>query len=199
MIVSIFPMRQNICRGYFAFDKTQMLEVVTWREQHRDMQYLDVESYGLAYALCNKDKKPLSVIGVGAGKFLGVQRVFARTSLNLSSWPSFGMTSKKRFSYDSPNIGRHFLKWNHVGRHFRPNFQGSCEAFHRFCSDFHGFFQYIQGICPDFTKSKLLGCACNPAFYTTAVSYIDHAFQTCHIFWTWHVITWNSSVQQLTK
>jgi len=29
-------MRQNICRGYFAFDRTQMVETVMWLAQHRE-------------------------------------------------------------------------------------------------------------------------------------------------------------------
>jgi len=30
-------------------------------------------------------------------------------------------------------------------------------------------------------------------------SYAGHAFQTCHVFWTFHVITSNNCVQLLTK
>jgi len=26
---------QNMCRGYFAFDRTQMVEMVTWPAQYR--------------------------------------------------------------------------------------------------------------------------------------------------------------------
>jgi len=29
-------MRQNICRGYFTFDRTQMVEMVMWLAQYRD-------------------------------------------------------------------------------------------------------------------------------------------------------------------
>jgi len=94
----------------------------------------------------------VSTIGVGAGKFLGVRKIFVRIFTNLPekiwatlptnffpqrSWRSFfGMTSKKVFMCFSANVGRHFMKSNKVGRHFCPDFQ-------RFCPDFHG-------VCPDF-------------------------------------------------
>jgi len=49
-------MGQNICRGYFAFDRTHMVEMVTWLAQYRETQHVDVESFGLAYSLHNVDK-----------------------------------------------------------------------------------------------------------------------------------------------
>jgi len=52
-------MRQIICRGYFAFDRIQMVEMVTWLEQYRETQRVEVSSYGLAYSLPNTDKQPL--------------------------------------------------------------------------------------------------------------------------------------------
>jgi len=33
-------MKKNICRGYFAFDRTQMVEVVTWQLQYVDKKPL---------------------------------------------------------------------------------------------------------------------------------------------------------------
>jgi len=51
-------MRQNICSGYFAFDRTQMVEMVTWLAQHRETQNVVVQSYGLTYSLHNVDKQP---------------------------------------------------------------------------------------------------------------------------------------------
>jgi len=52
-------MMQNICHGYFAFDRTQMVEMVTWLAQNREAQHVEVSSYGLAYSLHNADKQPL--------------------------------------------------------------------------------------------------------------------------------------------
>ena len=67
----------------------------------------------------------------------------------------FGMTSKKRFSCDSANVGRYFFKSNNVGHNFLPGFQGFCEGFHSFCPNFHGF-------CPDFHQMKTLGARLYP-------------------------------------
>jgi len=52
-------MRQNTCRGYFAFDRTQMVEMVTWLAEYRETQHVEIKSYGLAYSLHNVDKQPL--------------------------------------------------------------------------------------------------------------------------------------------
>jgi len=49
-------MSQNICYGYFAFDRTQMVEMVTWLAQYRETQHVVFQSYGLAYSLHNIDK-----------------------------------------------------------------------------------------------------------------------------------------------
>jgi len=51
-------MRQNICRGYFAFDRTQMVEMIMWLAQYRETQHVEVWSYGLANSLPNADKQP---------------------------------------------------------------------------------------------------------------------------------------------
>jgi len=32
-------MRQNICSGYFAFDRTQMVEMVMWLAQRRETRH----------------------------------------------------------------------------------------------------------------------------------------------------------------
>jgi len=53
-------MKQNICSGYFAFDRTQMVEMVTWLAQDRETQHVEVQSYGPAYSLHNVDKQPLT-------------------------------------------------------------------------------------------------------------------------------------------
>jgi len=54
-------MRQNTCRDYFAFDRTQMVEMVTWPAQYRKTQHVEPCSYGLANSLPNVDKQPLKV------------------------------------------------------------------------------------------------------------------------------------------
>jgi len=52
-------MKQNICLDYFAFDITQMVEMVMWTVQYRETRHVEVESYCLAYSLHNVDKQPL--------------------------------------------------------------------------------------------------------------------------------------------
>jgi len=52
-------MKQNICRGYFPFDRTQVVEMVMWVAQYRETQHAEVWSYGLDYSLHNVDKQPL--------------------------------------------------------------------------------------------------------------------------------------------
>ena len=119
---------------------------------------------------------------VGAGKILGVQKIFARISLNCrksfqatlcahiffprKSWrPSFGKTSKTSWC-DSAHIGRQFFKikqrWHHFCPYFQvvcPYFQVFCEHFHRFCPNFHGVCPNFQGVCPDFRQIKPFGSA----------------------------------------
>jgi len=41
-------MTQNICCGYFAFDRTLIVEMVMGLAQYRETQHVEVESYGLA-------------------------------------------------------------------------------------------------------------------------------------------------------
>jgi len=77
-------------------------------------------------------------ISVGAGKFLGVRRIFARRPqtcpksfvwLLLTNFlplrTFFGVTSKKGFMCFSANVGQYFLNSNNVGRHFFPDFNKS--------------------------------------------------------------------------
>jgi len=35
-------MRKNISRGYFAFDRTHMVEMVMWLAQYRETQHVEV-------------------------------------------------------------------------------------------------------------------------------------------------------------
>ena len=48
----------------------------------------------------------------------------------------------------SPNVGRHFLKSNTIGRCFCPDFQECCPDFQGFFPDFKGFFSDFQQIKP---------------------------------------------------
>jgi len=86
-----------------------------------------------------------STIGVGAGKFWGVQKIFARIFPNFPErfWATLptnffpkdhedlflGWLPEKVFMCFSANVGHHFMKSNKVGCHFCPDFQ-------RFCPDF---------------------------------------------------------------
>ena len=87
----------------------------------------------------------LFIIGLGAGKVLEMQRIFARISPNSPKIfcatfaykfsPTkiiktfFGVTSKKVFMCFSAKLGRYFLKSSNVGRHFYADFQGCCPDF----------------------------------------------------------------------
>jgi len=35
-------MRQSTCRGYFAFNRTQVVEMVTWPAQYRETHHVEV-------------------------------------------------------------------------------------------------------------------------------------------------------------
>ena len=109
---------------------------------------------------------------LGAGKFLGVRRIFARISPNLSEkhldhflcehflkqnffWDDL---QKKRSSYDSADVMHHFFKSNHVGRHFCPDIAKVSDILPRFPWIFPGF----SGILPDFHQIKTFGGPLSP-------------------------------------
>ena len=90
----------------------------------------------------------VSTIGVWAGKFLGVRRIFPNlpemfwatlpTNFSLKDhedlfWDDL---QNKVFMCFSTNVGRHFMKSIKVRRHF--------------CPDFQRFFPGFQGFYPDF-------------------------------------------------
>jgi len=117
-------------------------------------------------------------IGVGAGKFLGVRRIFARISPNCPKdfWATFCVNIFSWRPYWAPfpssnqsTLGAIFFKSKDAGRHFCsyvqevcPDFQRFCEGFHRFCPDFSGFCPDFQGFCPDFHQIKTFGGALAP-------------------------------------
>ena len=128
---------------------------------------------------------PVIGIGLGAGKFLGVGRIFARISPNLPKnfcstfaytfSPTkivkafFGVTSKWRYSC----VFLHTLGATVLNKKFRepffPYFQGFCPDFHGCCLDFQNFCPDFQGFSQIFDKSKFWGCVCTPcipALYT---------------------------------
>jgi len=126
----------------------------------------------------------------GAGKFLGVRRIFPEVRQTcpkvwcdfwpgisgVSRYPCFWQTiyshkepflvwpPKKGFVCFSANVGHHFLKSNNVGHHFCPDFQV-------FWPDFQGFF-------PDFNKSKHLGVRFHPLHHR----FLHHSPWKIH-FW----------------
>ena len=124
----------------------------------------------------------LRTIGVGAGKYLGVRRIFAQISPNLPK--NFWATFSANISHEDQKNDIHvilqtlrnsFFKSNHIGCNFcsyfegvYPDFLGFCKGFNRFCPDLYGFF---PGILPGFSPNKnFWGCTftpCNPASYTT--------------------------------
>jgi len=82
-------------------------------------------------------------IGLGAGKFWEVLRIFARIFPNLSEKKLHEKVTSKKKLYVI------------LGAISAPYFQ-------RFCQDFHGFFADFIGFCPDFTESKCLGVLLHP-------------------------------------
>jgi len=101
-------------------------------------------------------------MGVGAGKFLGVQKIFARISPNspekilghfLCKYflmkAVFGVTSKKRSSCD---LRHHFFPIKALWAQFFPYFQGVCPDFHQISCLLHHWFSvsvtsasYLEG------------------------------------------------------
>jgi len=98
-------------------------------------------------------------------QIFGVRKIFARIPPNLSekfsgnslckyflphrSWtPSFGMTSKKRASCDSPHVGRQFFKVKQRWAPYLPVFSGNLPRFS--------------------TNQNFWGCDCTPASCTPA-------------------------------
>ena len=120
-------------------------------------------------------------IGLRASKFLGLPRIFARTSPNLrekivrlfpktllSQKTPFGVISKsKRSSFVLFGSGQ---KRSNIGRHFCTDFQGFCRIFPRFSGTFPDFHQSLHGCPPPPT----------PLFF---LPYIWHAIQVfpCHL------------------
>jgi len=118
-------------------------------------------------------------IGVRAGKFVGVRKICARISRKLPekcsgkylwkyffphrSWTgSFGMTSIKKHSCDSPHARHQFFKIKQRWAPFLPIFQEVHPNVHAFCEHFHRFsqiFTNFQGFRPDFRQIKPLGVA----------------------------------------
>ena len=105
-------------------------------------------------------------IRVGAGKFLGVRRIFARIFPNLPEkflghflceeflmTTVFGMTSKKRSSCDSEHVWRHFFQTKVRWAPFLPVFSGSLPRFSGILRKFSQIFRDFSRI---FTKSKRL-------------------------------------------
>jgi len=108
-------------------------------------------------------------IGVGASKFLGVQRIFAQISETCpkSCRATFAdrfcvRPPKMVFTCFSANLGRHFWKPKNVGRHFCLYFQIFCSDFQGFCQNFQRLCQHFQGFCLDFQQIKTFGGAFAP-------------------------------------
>jgi len=101
-----------------------------------------------------------TTIGVGASKFLGVQRIFAQIFPNLPKKLSsnfcgrfFGVTSIKIvFTCFSASVGCHFCL----------DFQGFCLDIRGFCSDFQGFCPECKGFSPNVRQIKIFGGALAP-------------------------------------
>ena len=98
-----------------------------------------------------------SVISVGAVKFFGVRRNFARILPNLpEKYFKISDLQKKAFHVNSGSM-RSPKKCSscHFGRHFCSDFLGVLECSQRFSPDFMGF-------CRIFSKSKFLGVRLHP-------------------------------------
>ena len=96
------------------------------------------------------------LIGVGARKFLGVQRMFAQTFPNLPKKVSCNFCrpflwrglQKMIFTCFFAYLGSHFSKSNNVGRHFCPDFQGFYLDIWGFCSDFQQIRTFRGALAP---------------------------------------------------
>jgi len=79
------------------------------------------------------------------------------------SWTrSFGMTSIKKHSCDSPHARHQFFKIKQRWAPFLPIFHEVHPNVHAFCEYFHRssqIFTNFQGFCPDFRQIKPLGVA----------------------------------------
>jgi len=110
-----------------------------------------------------------SVIGVGAVKFFGVRRNFARILPNLpEKYFKISDLQKKAFHVNSGSM-RSPKKCSscHFGRHFCSDFLGVLECSQRFSPDFMGFSP----------NQNFWGCACtpsNPVSYTSGFSGLLH-------------------------
>ena len=99
-------------------------------------------------------------IGVGAIKFLGVQRIFTQIFPNLPKKflcnfcrPFFSVTFQKMvFTCFPANVGRQFFEVKQRWAPFMPKFLVFFLDIWGFCSDFQGF-------CPNFQKIKIFGGA----------------------------------------
>jgi len=108
-------------------------------------------------------------IGLGAGKFWEVLRIFARIFPNLSEKKLHEKVTSKTKLYVI------------LGAISAPYFQ-------RFCQDFHGFFADFIWFCPDFTESKCLGVLLHPpASYT---SWFDKRHVEMDLMWLWRYLWW---------
>jgi len=129
----------------------------------------------------------ISAIGVGARKYLGVRRIFARIFSNLPE--KFGplfvrifshedrFWNRKNFSCDSAHVGGHFFqteaRWTPfcgICREFAQSFRGFAKVFTDFAqisADFADF----QEFCPNFHHIKTFGGALAPSPpFTTDIS-----------------------------
>jgi len=119
--------------------------------------------------------------GVEAGKFLGLRRIFARIFPNLPekllghflcehflSRLSFGMTPKKRSSYDSVNVGCYFFQIKLRWAPFLPRFS---EILQRFSQILPGFSieTFGGGLAPP-----------HPAQHPRILQHSDHTSTCCH-------------------
>jgi len=134
-----------------------------------------------------------SLIGVGAGKFLEMRRIFAQIFTNLPekiqrSWPP---TKTSAFHWV------HLFKSRHFKHHFCPNFSYLAQKqlssnmtskkklftfildaifvksthIQEFCAGLHIFCPNFLTFCPDFHQIKTFGgCGCTPASYISVWS-----------------------------
>jgi len=151
----------------------------------------------------------LKNIGVGAGKFLGVRRIFSQISPTLPEKYSKENDLQKN-DCTSLHVGRIFsnqstsstifaqiyrkrTKWKHDLQKKRLHFDFECY----FCkikstySDFTKVFSYFAQISPHILprfspNQKFWGCACPPAYYTSVEKYYMALTETQLKIWRFH-------------
>jgi len=154
---------------------------VTKRELSKNAKLSVVKSVFIPILTCGHVKrvngidgifaKSSKCIGVGAGKFLGVWKIFAQISPNLLASALFQVKALQapflpKFTPNLPKFPPNFPE--KLGENFRcyvlksKHIQWFCEGVHTFCPNVHRFCPDFKWFCPDFHQIKRFGVHLHP-------------------------------------